>query len=286
MCIRSFIRVRSTTAFRRDLQGACADPGARLRSRQPSATEPFSGPPTSAATGTRSSDRFPPGSTSSPPGCPIGARTSAAGSICPEKHTPERDAAARPSMRGPISGTTMTIRSCTCDGSSHGAFQPNFRSHGSRLQNEVWSYGKQAEPILAKYLRLRYQLMAYIYSIAHKTHLDGAPFMRACSWISASIQKVADIRDEYMFGPALLIGAPVTEQGKNHARRISPRRERIGTTSGRSSAFAVVRRSRSRRPSTSFRSSCARARSSPLGAPVESTNEPQPIATVRVYVGK
>jgi alpha-D-xyloside xylohydrolase len=32
------------------------------------------------------------------------------------------------------------------------------RTHGERNHNEVWAYGKQAEPILAKYLRLRYQL--------------------------------------------------------------------------------------------------------------------------------
>jgi alpha-D-xyloside xylohydrolase len=30
----------------------------------------------------------------------------------------------------------------------YGVFQPNFRSHGSRPENEVWSYGKQAQPIL------------------------------------------------------------------------------------------------------------------------------------------
>ena len=75
----------------------------------------------------------------------------------------------------------------------YGAFQPNFRSHGSRPQNEVWSYGKQAEPILSKYLRLRYQLMPYIYSIAHKTHLDGAPFMRGLFMDFGADPAVADI---------------------------------------------------------------------------------------------
>ncbi len=34
----------------------------------------------------------------------------------------------------------------------YGAFLPIFRTHGSRKYNEVWSYGKQAEPILEKYL--------------------------------------------------------------------------------------------------------------------------------------
>lgn len=56
---------------------------------------------------------------------------------------------------------------------------PIFRAHGSRRSNEVWSYGKQAEPILEKYLRLRYQLLPYIYSMAHTTNQTGAPYMRA-----------------------------------------------------------------------------------------------------------
>ena len=61
----------------------------------------------------------------------------------------------------------------------YGAFEPIFRTHGSRTYNEVWSYGKQAEPILEKYLRLRYQLMPYIYSLAYKSYKTGAPYMRA-----------------------------------------------------------------------------------------------------------
>ncbi len=94
----------------------------------------------------------------------------------------------------------------------YGAFEPNFRTHGSRRYNEVWSYGKQAEPILEKYLRLRYQLMPYIYSLGYQTHQTGAPYMRALFMDFPQDAKVADIGDEYMFGPAFLV-APVTEQG-------------------------------------------------------------------------
>ena len=95
----------------------------------------------------------------------------------------------------------------------YGAFQPNFRAHGSRPHNEVWSYGKQAEPILEKYLRLRYQLMPYIYSLGYADARRPARRSCAgCSWTSAPIRRWPIIGDEYMFGPALLV-APVTEQG-------------------------------------------------------------------------
>jgi alpha-glucosidase/alpha-D-xyloside xylohydrolase len=93
-----------------------------------------------------------------------------------------------------------------------GAFQPVMRAHGEREHNEVWSFGKQAEPILEKYLRLRYQLMPYTYSLGYHTYQTGAPFMRALFMDFPDDPKVADIRDEYMFGPAFLV-APVTDQG-------------------------------------------------------------------------
>src|SRR5579875_1512442 len=94
----------------------------------------------------------------------------------------------------------------------YGAFEPIFRTHGSRRYNEVWSYGRQAEPILEKYLRLRYQLLPYIYSLGYKTYQTGAPYMRGLFIDFPDDAKAADIRDEYMFGPAFLV-APVTDQG-------------------------------------------------------------------------
>jgi alpha-D-xyloside xylohydrolase len=96
-----------------------------------------------------------------------------------------------------------------------GAFQPVMRAHGERNHNEVWSYGKQAEPILAKYLKLRYQLLPYTYSVAYRTYQTGAPYMRALFMDFPNDPKAADIPDEYMYGPAFLV-APVTEQGSTH----------------------------------------------------------------------
>lgn len=91
-------------------------------------------------------------------------------------------------------------------------FQPVMRAHGERKENEVWSFGDQATPILEKYLRMRYQLIPYTYSLAYYTYQTGAPFMRALFMDFPHDVKVANISDEYMFGPALLV-APVTDQG-------------------------------------------------------------------------
>lgn len=96
-----------------------------------------------------------------------------------------------------------------------GTFQPVMRAHGERDHNEIWSYGKQAEPILAKYLKLRYQLLPYTYSAAYRSYQTGAPYMRALFMDFPQDPKVANIPDEYMYGPAFLV-APVTEQGATH----------------------------------------------------------------------
>jgi alpha-D-xyloside xylohydrolase len=165
----------------------------------------------------------------------------------------------------------------------YGAFQPNFRSHGSRNHNEVWSYGKQAEPILEKYLKLRYQLMPYIYSLGHSTHETGAPFMRGLFMDFPQDSKVTNIGDEYMFGPALLV-APVTEQGVTSRSVYLP----AGTDwynfwtneklhGGQTTMVAA--------PIDTIPLFVRAGSIIPMGEPVESTNEQQKIAQLRIYSG-
>jgi len=165
----------------------------------------------------------------------------------------------------------------------YGTFLPIFRTHGSRLANEVWSYGKQAEPVLEKYLRLRYQLIPYIYSLGYRTWQTGAPFMRALPLDFPNDPYVVDMRDEYMFGPAFLV-APVTEQGATSRQVYLPAgagwynywtNERVkgGQTITVQAPIDTI-------------PLFVRAGSIiPLGAPVESTHEAQAIAKVRVYPG-
>ena len=65
----------------------------------------------------------------------------------------------------------------------YGTFLPTMRTHGTRKANEVWSYGPQAQPILEKYLKLRYELMPYLYSLGWLTHQTAPPSCALCSWI-------------------------------------------------------------------------------------------------------
>ena len=165
----------------------------------------------------------------------------------------------------------------------YGTFQPTMRAHGSRKENEVWSYGKQAEPILEKYLRLRYQLMPYLYSLGWSSHERGAPFMRGLFMDFGSDPKVAEIGDEYMFGPALLV-APVTEQGSTSREVYLP----AGTDWYNFWTNEHVHGGQRLRVSAPIDTIPIFVRAGsilPLGAPVLSTDEKQAIAEVRVYPG-
>ncbi len=68
--------------------------------------------------------------------------------------------------------------------------------------------------------------MPYIYSQGYFTHKTGAPFMRALFMDFPDDPKVADIGDEYMFGPAFLV-APVTDQGQTTKQVYLPAGSRL-----------------------------------------------------------
>lgn len=164
-----------------------------------------------------------------------------------------------------------------------GAFQPVMRAHGARAHNEVWAYGSQAEPILEKYLRLRYRLLPYIYSVAHSTYQTGAPYMRALFMDFPNDPRVSDIRDEYMFGPAFLV-APVTTQGATSREVYLP----AGTdwynywTNERLQGGQTVK---VEAPIDTIPLFVRAASIVPLGSEILSTAEPQKIAQVLVYPG-
>jgi len=95
-----------------------------------------------------------------------------------------------------------------------GTFCPIFRVHGTRTtnQNELWSYGPEAQKTLVAYDNLRYRLMPYIYSLAWKTTSEGYTIMRPLVMDFREDIRAQNIGDQFLFGPAILVN-PVTEPG-------------------------------------------------------------------------
>jgi alpha-D-xyloside xylohydrolase len=165
----------------------------------------------------------------------------------------------------------------------YAAFLPIFRTHGSRPANETWSYGHEAEPILEKYLRLRYELMPYIYSLGYRTLTTGAPFLRALPLDFPGDPKVADLRDEYMFGPAFLV-APVTEQGAT-SREVYLPAGADWFNYWSNERFKGGQTITVQAPIDTLPLFVRAGSIIPLGAPVESTHQAQAIASIHVYPG-
>ena len=95
-----------------------------------------------------------------------------------------------------------------------GTFSPIFRVHGTRYpdENELWSYGPDAQKILVDYDNLRYRLLPYIYSEAWQVTNDHGTLMRPLVMDWRTDVEAQNTGDEYMFGPAILVN-PVTTQG-------------------------------------------------------------------------
>jgi alpha-D-xyloside xylohydrolase len=104
-----------------------------------------------------------------------------------------------------------------------GTFCPIFRVHGTRTtnQNELWSYGADAQKILVSFDQLRYRLMPYIYSLAWKTTNEGYTIMRPLVMDFRTDVRAQNIADQFLFGPALLVN-PVTEPQATSRRLYLP----------------------------------------------------------------
>jgi alpha-D-xyloside xylohydrolase len=105
-----------------------------------------------------------------------------------------------------------------------GTFSPIFRVHGTRNndQNELWSYGPDAQKILTSYDRLRYRLMPYIYSMAWMVTSTGYTPMRALAMDFRTDPRALNVGDQFMFGPAILVN-PVTEPTADTRRMYLPK---------------------------------------------------------------
>ena len=111
------------------------------------------------------------------------------------------------------------------------AFMPFFRSHTmiGTPDQEPWSYGEPYTTIARDFIRLRYSLLPYIYTLAWEAAEKGWPMVRPLFWSEADAPTRAPADaparaparpathespddDTFLLGDSLLV-APVTEEG-------------------------------------------------------------------------
>jgi hypothetical protein len=86
-------------------------------------------------------------------------------------------------------------------------FAPITRAHKAG-PSEPYEFGPEVEATAKKYLHLRYQLLPYIYNIAHEAATTGLPMLRPLILEYQNDPDSATAKTEYMFGRDLLV-APV-----------------------------------------------------------------------------
>ena len=91
-----------------------------------------------------------------------------------------------------------------------GAFTPIFRVHGVyQEKRQPWRYGPIAEHAAAHAIRLRYELLPYMYSYAWHDHVAGVGLVRPLTFGWPADSKVRNDSDAWMFGQYLLVSPVV-----------------------------------------------------------------------------
>ena len=88
-----------------------------------------------------------------------------------------------------------------------GTFIPLFRSHGQWPLREIWNIAPDNHPAYKSFVyydKLRYRLMPYLYSLAGWAHFKDYTLMRALVMDFNGDRQVLNIKDQWMFGPALM----------------------------------------------------------------------------------
>ena len=94
-----------------------------------------------------------------------------------------------------------------------GAFVPLFRTHGQWPRRELWNIAEPGSPAyesILYYMKLRYRLMPYLYSLAGMVHFEDYTMMRGLPMDFPDDPTARLVADQWMFGPALM-PCPVCE---------------------------------------------------------------------------
>jgi oligosaccharide 4-alpha-D-glucosyltransferase len=95
----------------------------------------------------------------------------------------------------------------------YGVFQPVYRPHAQDgVPPEPVFQKRRTRNIVRDFIKLRYRLLPYIYTLAYENSTTGMPLMRPLFFADENNTALIDIRDSYLWGDAFLVH-PVTDPG-------------------------------------------------------------------------
>ncbi|WP_445362609.1 TIM-barrel domain-containing protein [Microbulbifer sp. ANSA003] len=94
----------------------------------------------------------------------------------------------------------------------YGVFQPVYRPHAQEhIASEPVFHDRRTRDILREYVKLRYRLLPYNYTLAFENSQTGMPLMRPLFFENESDLSLLDYKDAYLWGQDFLV-APVVEE--------------------------------------------------------------------------
>ena len=95
----------------------------------------------------------------------------------------------------------------------YGVFQPVYRPHAQeQIAPEPVFHDRRTQELVAPYIRLRYRLLPYIYTLAYENSTTGMPLMRPLFFANENDDALIDETRAYFWGDAFLV-APVLDPG-------------------------------------------------------------------------
>ena len=91
-------------------------------------------------------------------------------------------------------------------------FTPILRPHGSGIPSEPVYFSEKTQEIVRNYMKLRYAMLPYNYTLAYQNATTGMPLMRPLFYPYPNDTLAVAVEDEYMWGENLLV-APVIKKG-------------------------------------------------------------------------
>lgn len=93
-----------------------------------------------------------------------------------------------------------------------GVFSPINRLHSTNSPfngKEPWNYNAVAEQIMKRYLRLRYLLIPYLYTMSCDAAKEGRPLIRPMYYLEPERREAYEVPNEYYFGTEMIV-CPIT----------------------------------------------------------------------------
>lgn len=109
------------------------------------------------------------------------------------------------------------------------AFCPVMRTHADATvySPEPVFWDDVTRERVTKYIKLRYALLPYNYTLAYKNTTTGRPLAMPVNYFDTDNKKLANVNDEYLWGDAILV-APVIMKGETTKKVLFPKGEWIG----------------------------------------------------------